>query len=350
MVTKIALASNSRVKFEAISRVWGEDNVTKFKIKDVPMAAQPMGVFGKLGAEIRYKKLLEEEKEFIKSDFDYIISVENSIYNKEEMYYERCDVIIYDIADNKPYYGILDVPLDTRKYDIRDFILLAQERTPDDYKFKEYGYAVTIGDMLHEKYSRIKHNNWIQDFNGYGFDRVGQIVEAMKIPCLNLEIKKSIYRNVDKKGKSYKDISPLFFNNILYGQLVSSCAIYLGKKYGEVINKRRVIKNKAIVSFKPNSYVFGSSLAVTLNLPFINIRKNNDGKFYMPPNYSLNKECDYIIVDDVVATGNSILSVSKLLETEGGGSVSEILVLTDITELREIYNKLLSKYEVKIWL
>lgn len=353
-MSRIALTSSSAIKKKALLELW--DDVKTFEIES-GIAEQPFGQsVGHLGAETRYKNLLGSEK-FDRTQFDYIISIENSIYFFNDVFYERCDAILYDLSDNKVYESKLDIQIDDR---IGDFVSKAKSQTPEDYKHKKTGFSVTIGSLVNKKHRRMNKNDWTRDFNGYGFGRVGQIQEALKSQYISLHVKKSlrIVPDFPQEGIFFKDISPLLNNNVLYNQLIGLYAQYI---------KQTLSQNSVytIVALDARGFIFGSSLATLLNSPLVMVRK--EGK--LPPPYEeysyqkeygssdtfciakdiLEPETSCILIDDILATGNSLFAAAKLVESVNC-KVEHMIVLTDVSVLRENADKLLKDYNVKVFL
>lgn len=140
-----------------------------------------------------------------------------------------------------------------------------------------------------------------------------------------------------KKSKFYLDLRilqsyPRYFRN----------SIFLLKKY--IMNNIGLRNFEYICSIPTSGTIFGSSLAYEIFRPHIYVRKNIK-------NYGTQKtfEGDLIsnskvlIVDDVMTTGNSLISSIELLKDKS--IINDLLVFVD----REQGTKdLLKKYEIKI--
>ena len=140
-----------------------------------------------------------------------------------------------------------------------------------------------------------------------------------------------------KKSKFYLDLRilqsyPRYFRN----------SIFLLKKY--IMNNIGLDNFEYICSIPTSGTIFGSSLAYEIFRPHIYVRKNIK-------NYGTQKtfEGDLIsnskvlIVDDVMTTGNSLISSIELLKDKS--IINDVMVFVD----REQGTKdLLKKYEIKI--
>ena len=138
-----------------------------------------------------------------------------------------------------------------------------------------------------------------------------------------------------KEGVLFKDISPIF----LYPEV-----------YKEVINrfvKETKGKVDIVCGIESRGYLFGISIAMALNIPFILIRKK--GKL-PPPFVGQKYDLEYgtseiemktnqlqagqrvLIHDDLLATGGTTEAAAKLVELQGA-IVSQFSFLIDLKDL-----------------
>ncbi|XQP55807.1 MAG: adenine phosphoribosyltransferase [Mycoplasmoidaceae bacterium] len=139
-----------------------------------------------------------------------------------------------------------------------------------------------------------------------------------------------------KPGISFKDITPLLANAEMFKITID-----------ELINLVKDVKFDVVVGLESRGFWFGVSIAQRLGLPFVPIRKK--GKLPRPTveaSYQLEYGTDYIqvhkedipaganvlIVDDIIATGGTILATQKLMQ-QLNAKVEHALVLAYLEEL-----------------
>lgn len=139
-----------------------------------------------------------------------------------------------------------------------------------------------------------------------------------------------------KPGIHYKDISTLFLNPGLLEQSIVAIAEAL-----------RPYHLNAIAGIESRGFLFGATIALHLNLPFVMIRKA--GKLpaetykmaydleYGKAEIEMHKDAIQTgwrvgIIDDVLATGGTALAAVKLIEM-AGAQVPVCSFLADIMEL-----------------
>ena len=150
-----------------------------------------------------------------------------------------------------------------------------------------------------------------------------------------------------KEGISFFDMQPLFAN-----VQVSNEINKLFKQEIEYSAKIADLKIDAIVGIDARGFVLGASLANEMRLPLILVRKA--GKL-PPPVFSQSYDLEYgsatlqigqdankaiknvVIVDDVYATGGSMLAATKLCKMAGYNVVDTFAVL-GVKELYDKYN------------
>jgi adenine phosphoribosyltransferase len=127
-------------------------------------------------------------------------------------------------------------------------------------------------------------------------------------------------------GVSFKDITPLIGNGEAFHQAIQDLATLV-----------KTMKPDVIVSPEARGFIFGASVASTLKIPFVLVRKA--GKL---PRKAIEEkaELEYgttslfmhadaikpnqrvLILDDVLATGGTSLSIANLVERLGGKVIS----------------------------
>lgn len=144
------------------------------------------------------------------------------------------------------------------------------------------------------------------------------------------------YPNFPKEGILFKDLSPVLSDPILFSELISKMSknLYLNQC-------------DAIIAIDARGFIYASAIAHTIKKPMILARKKNKlpGKV-IQESYGLEygQDCieiqedaiknfkTFVIVDDLLATGGTVSSVSKILQREQ----KTILALSVVIELSEL--------------
>jgi adenine phosphoribosyltransferase len=153
----------------------------------------------------------------------------------------------------------------------------------------------------------------------------------------NMDLKKCIRTvpNWPKEGVMFRDITTLLQNPLAFREVISNFA----ERY----------KNKVdvIAGIEARGFIFGSALAHTLGVSFVPIRKK--GKLpskVIREEYALEYGTDTIeihsdaikkgdrvlIIDDLIATGGTLLAAARLVEILGG-KIVEIAAVIDLPDL-----------------
>jgi adenine phosphoribosyltransferase len=142
--------------------------------------------------------------------------------------------------------------------------------------------------------------------------------------------------NWPKPGVQFRDITPLFQTPVLWAELIA----HFGERYQNE-------KVDAIAGMEARGFIFGATLAHAMNLPFIPIRKQGKLPYQtLAESYELEygnavvevhtdscREGDRVLlVDDLIATGGTLLAGQKLLQRLGA-EVIEAAVVIDLPEL-----------------
>ncbi|MCC6601187.1 MAG: adenine phosphoribosyltransferase [Crocinitomicaceae bacterium] len=155
---------------------------------------------------------------------------------------------------------------------------------------------------------------------------------------LQENIKNNIIDVIDfpKQGVSYKDITPIFQNPELCAEILKAMKTTYISQHIE-----------AIVGLESRGFMFGFSLAVALEVPFILIRKK--GKLPRAT-YSTNYALEYgnatiemhndaihkgqrvLIHDDVLATGGTAAAAANLIQ-QAGGTIAGFHFLVELSFL-----------------
>lgn len=139
-----------------------------------------------------------------------------------------------------------------------------------------------------------------------------------------------------KPGIQFRDITPLFQTPALWAEVIA----HFAERY-------RDKKPEAIAGMEARGFIFGAALAHAMGLPFIPIRKSGKLPYRR---HSENYELEYgkatveihvdackpgdrvVLVDDLAATGGTLLAGQKLLQKIGAVLV-EAAVIIDLPDL-----------------
>ena len=160
-------------------------------------------------------------------------------------------------------------------------------------------------------------------------------------------------KDFPKPGIDFKDITPLLKEKEVFSYSIN----LLKEKISENIDLSKIDK---IASPESRGFIFGASLATLLGIGFIPIRK--EGKLPYKTihiNYGLeygsdslyihedavNKNESILIVDDILATGGTVIACSLLVEKLSANVVG-CAFLGEITELNARTNPKLSNKKI----
>ena len=160
-------------------------------------------------------------------------------------------------------------------------------------------------------------------------------------------------KDFPKPGIDFKDITPLLQDNIAF----SLCIKLLKEKIQETIK----VKIDKIASPESRGFIFGSTLANSLNLGFIPIRKEGklpyktihvdygleygQDSLYIHEDATTKNE-NILIVDDILATGGTAVACASLVEKLSANVVG-FAFLGEIVDLNATKNyPILSNNEV----
>lgn len=138
-----------------------------------------------------------------------------------------------------------------------------------------------------------------------------------------------------KKGIIFKDITPLLKDEKAFKQAIKMLADNIPDSV------------KKIAAIESRGFIFGSAIAFMLNKGFVPIRKK--GKLpYKTINYTyqleygsdtieihsdaIEKKEEFVIIDDLLATGGTAYAAAKLIE-KCGGIVKKIIFLIELEAL-----------------
>lgn len=157
----------------------------------------------------------------------------------------------------------------------------------------------------------------------------------------------NVVKDFPKPGIFFRDVSPLLLNPKLYNSAIARMTTLL-----------KDLKIDYVLGLESRGFIFGISVAQALNVGFIMARKPNK----MPNNIEVTYEKEYgvdtltiqnnlvpvnsnvLIVDDLIATGASVVACTDLVE-KIGCRVSGILCLIELTGISK--HEKISKYNLQ---
>ena len=155
-----------------------------------------------------------------------------------------------------------------------------------------------------------------------------------------MELKDYIYNieSIDEKGKSLKDVTPVFENGFVFKEAISTIA---------KITKK--LKASIIVSPESKGFILGAGTAAKLGFGIVPVRNpKNLSREFVKASYTTEQgevkelACHtncfgtgarVVIIDDKLSTGNTALTAAKLVE-KLGGKVVGIITLLEVTNLK----------------
>ncbi len=153
-----------------------------------------------------------------------------------------------------------------------------------------------------------------------------------------MNLKDYVYNieSFDEKGKSHKDLTPIFENGEAFKEAVSQLTKFSKK-----------LKPDLIVSPESKGFILGAAVASKLGIGFVPVRNpKNLTREFAKSSYSLEtgvtkelachsdaikKNYRIVIIDDKLSTGNTLITTIRLIERLGGNVVgcAALLELTD---------------------
>ncbi|MGV8905008.1 MAG: adenine phosphoribosyltransferase [Acetobacterium sp.] len=153
---------------------------------------------------------------------------------------------------------------------------------------------------------------------------------------MNLKEKISIYENFPKEGISFKDINSLILEPKAFKLVID-----------EMLKVAKALDANIIAIPEARGYIFGTPLAYLMGAGLITVRK--PGKL---PGEIASAEYDLeygsniieiqtacikagdriIVVDDLLATGGTVMAATKLIE-KLGGEIAGVITLIELTDL-----------------
>lgn len=385
---RIALLSNSEIKYNALlnevkNSICKLDptisvKITKIEAKDKSkQIEQPINWSGGYAAArnrlitLYNEMCLDQQKTPLFDQFDLIIVMENYMDTKGN---DFVVIILYDTFNELEYR--LQHPCASIS-NIPEYMTLFRNQVLSSYDESKWGSPVTFGSLLNKLDNNIPANDWMSAVTGK--KRQVALEEGMKKMfdwyIHDMQARNKIFtdgfalhNNFPKPGVVFKDWSNIFLDH----NLVKSMVEQVSNVFNGTIRNRRDLMNGDGSTHTPKiDYVVGLEsrglwlaipLALKLECGMIPVRKPGKipGKI-LSESYQKEYGNDVIeirsdlppgnvlIVDDILATGGSLMAAIKLVERSGHHVVG-CAVVSDVPELREKAKELLKDYMVHVLL
>ena len=154
-----------------------------------------------------------------------------------------------------------------------------------------------------------------------------------------LGFKLPVVKDYPKPGVNFIDINPLLANPAQFTAVINA--------FCEIIQAAKVPANTAILAPEARGFLFAAPVAHALGLPLVLIRKqgkipNKPYAFHITNEYtSYNMEVDedilnnfsqFIYIDDILATGQTLAAVRQALQAKG----KEIVLALHVTDVADL--------------
>jgi len=329
---RVVLASVNDQKINAV-RIAFEQRFPNDRIQVIPyaaasdIAAQPVG---KDNAQFGITNRLHNIPSELSKNADYCIAIENYI---APMPHGKTwqDVGLVVVIDNHTHERVqvesaaVYVPM--------YYVTMLQQQSAQE----KTGYSNTIGEIIQQTLTKpVDHHDWhaLPEFGGVSRttllqDAISKALHADDIA----EIKKEVtyYPNFPKPGVLFADFFPVMRNP----HTLQLCA--------DILQERYAYRNiDIIVGIESRGFLMGSILADRLKIGFVPVRKPNKlpGEVYTctyEKEYgtdtltlakgSLQPGQRVLIVDDLIATGNSARAAINLVQQAGAEPVEFMTLL-----------------------
>jgi len=320
-MTTLYVLSKSEVKINAVVEsgfcsIFGKiEYVDKSMYEDAEkVIEQPFNNGGQKVCRGRILTFLEKQK---LTEMDWVLSIENYILHENSEAFDVCHVELY----NDDHYEYVDGP--RAKFPYSFYEKLIQEKSIMSGN-EVIGYARTVGNIVKQVKEQeginVSDKDWINLFNE--FDRKDQIVATLcRINFKNyLHRQTKTYHDFPKKGIEFDHVIELFSNSMHVGMIK-----WAFRNYFREINST----NTVFVGLEARGFPIASFFSCIFNCPFIMIRKKDKlpgevytesyGKEYGKDVFEIQKNAinpgsNVIIVDDVVATGGSLVGAHTIVQ------------------------------------
>lgn len=361
--TTVYLCSKSDLKVEVAQRlVYLLTKVHQENGHATTMELVPLDLNYKTIPQPTGVKIVEEcqsritmAKKFAESANSIFIAFENGIVTLSDgSVYDVCCLCVcpHDRGDVMTYYYSFGIPISSNLYD--DY----HSKKSTSFISKLIGPDNTFGEYMESKFN-VDKQNWMKDPKFGNCDRRIQLTDCMY--KFLLDYFTSRIPNYPKSGVMFKDTSSILFSPTLIDILFKSIERFVRDNFD-------VNNIDLFAGLDARGFYFGSYLAVTFNKSFLPIRKaskipKTDSEEIVTVSYSTEYSHDQwglrpsdlytgkkvLIVDDLLATGGSIVGAIQLLE-QVGATVAGAVTIYDVEALREVAKTTLGNYKYAVLL
>jgi ribose-phosphate pyrophosphokinase len=362
----IYLCSGSSIKKTAVNDVFKNYNIVSLKL-NYSTDSQPFGEGTALACFVRIiitKDYLEKSPEYKTNLNDMIVSLENGIFCIDGRYYDICIVMVYTYSTNTiKRYNSFGIEIDRTLYDMyqnshldlsnKNRLSANQFTVPKELaeEFERHikiwpgdisGSNITFGNFL-STYFGVASDNWMIDARFGNTDRCTQIKN-----CLNKFMIDHFTERINdfpKKGVVFKHISSIMIDSFLLNTLYDTLETFIKNNFD-------VDQIDYFAGLDARGFYFAPVVARTFKKGFIPIRKVNKvppgvnplvtesyGTEYSKDEFGLEKRNEFknknvLILDDLLATGGSLIGASAVL-TKAEMKVVGAVTVYDVLDLRK---------------
>lgn len=279
--------------------------------------------------------------------YDYLLSIENMIMFVHGEYFDHCVCCLFETRTS------------SYSYKTSEGVLIPDEYIETYFKECKTNPKLTVGKVIAATKSDVPHNDWFKAVGSH-LDRKTQILTGLKQFDSYLESteanrtllqSKIVYvKDFPKSGIMFKHVLPLFAKHetrLAMRELVSSmelCPDY-------------------VLGVESRGFILGELVANEIRAGFLAARK--PGKLPVEvyeesyeKEYGTDKLCiekydltdkSVIIVDDLLATGNTALAAARLAR-RCGATVTFVMCITAVPELLSRTRRMLRTNGIEILL
>jgi ribose-phosphate pyrophosphokinase len=372
--TVIYLCSKSKLKNDVVNQLF--ENLQMFQIHEkkkywivnlqIPEGLSPEQPINEWTSDACSTRIWYGKETQRLNDGDKIIALENGIYmyDDQKQYYDVCCMMVYDHTTKKTdRYNSFGIQIDPDLLGLYLNPVTNSQMRPDGSVYTRdqviTGYGSTFGQYLNRKFG-VDPGNWMKDPRFGNVDRL----EQMKDCCDKYLIDSLTLRIPDfpKQGVVFKHMvqiltNPFFFNilNKLLKRMISDnfdinsvdffaglcsrgywfapiLAMIFGKGFIPITKASKVPNSASTKRKKYNTEYSADEFALEESVNFL-------------PVGGVKRTC--LIVDDLLATGDSIAVGALNVLTENGVNVLGAVTVHDVPELRAIASEKLKKHNLK---
>jgi adenine phosphoribosyltransferase len=351
------LTSNSPIKKSALKRCleYSGLHIDSIAIPSEQIRhneEQPVGIGGLICCKNRIKAVLAQLGGNAAKKCRCIVSIENAIDSDENGHFDVCHTMLYCTWTGIYYYNV-----GGKTYFEQRFFDLAKQNSD---VVTPMGFSYTVGEAMKDCNLITDEKNWMSVVpctkTGIVMDRHEQIFNVLKpvsdrfrmTQLSTLDLKGSIGYHLDfKVGVVFQDLG-LILSQVYLKDLFFKWCI-------DTLKKNRIIPNELyamsrsvdyVVGIEARGFYLGTVLADRLKAGFIPIRKKGKlpgtvkTKGYateysvdemeiqtgvFPLHYDIERPYNFLLVDDLVATGGSLIAAANLVKEAYGPSFVNIV-------------------------